>query len=173
MSLIDSTYFVKDINLPTGSAYTDIDSYITRYEKEILIKLLGYELWKLVDAYDPTTSDQRIKDLVEGKEWTYNDTLIKWNGFKNDDKVSLIAYYVYYWYVRNRNVNFQTTGTQKAKNENSVMASPVLSLTQAWTRLENLYQYDPESAYFFLNENSDDYPEWDFTLLKSVNGFDL
>jgi len=172
MSLIDSTYFVKDINIP-DSDYSDIDSYIERYEKEILIKLLGYELWKLVNAYDPTTSEQRIKDLVEGKEWTYSGNLIKWNGFKNDDKISLIAYYVYYWYVRNKNVNFQTTGTQKAKNENSAAASPVQLLSQAWDRLGNLYQYDAESAYFFLNEHSSDYPEWDFTLLGSINGFDL
>lgn len=176
MSLIDKTYFVNEINLP-DSQFSSLTDYITRYEPEILKRLLGYELWKLVSEYG-TSPTQPIKNLVEGKEYTVSGQLLKWNGFKNADKVSLIAYYVYYWYVRNKNASFQTTGMRKQADENSVPASPILTLTGAWSILETLYGYNGQnfhipSAYNFLSEFRSDYPTWQFRNIGNVNGFDL
>jgi hypothetical protein len=169
MSLIDSTYFQLEINIP-DSDYNDLSAYITRYEKEILIKLLGYELWKLVDAYDSSTSPQRIKDIVEGKEYELSDgELIKWNGLKNSDKISLIAYYVYYWYLRNNATSLQGIGVVKQKGENSNIANMNMKISAAWNRLQELYY----SAYEFLSENESDYEEWEFSNLGSVNNWDL
>jgi len=177
MSLIDKTYFVHEINIP-DSDYTDLTAYITRYEKEILMKLLGYELYTLVAAYDSETSPQRIKDIVEGKEYTVSDVTIKWNGLKNTDKVSLIAYYVFYNYLKNKTTTTSTLGEVRSTSENSQIASPVLKLTGAWRRLKELYgSFDQDSlipsAYNFLKENESDYDEWEFTELGSVNAFDL
>jgi len=175
MSLIDKTYFVKDINIP-DSDYSDLTAVIVKYEKEILIKLLGYELYALVAAYDVTTSPQRIKDIVEGKEYTVGSYIVKWNGLTNTDKVSLIAYYVYYWWTRNQATLTGSIGEIKPKSENSNNASLIQKSTNAWTRLEELSQstaYPYDSLYAFLSENESDYPEWEFTPLGNVNGFDL
>lgn len=174
MSLIDKTYFVKDINIP-DSTFSDLDAYITRYEKEILQHLLGYELWKLVDAYGAGDTGV-IADLVEGKEYTIGSETVKWNGLINDDKVSLIAYYVYYWWVRNNATFTAITGERKAKDENSDPAAVNQRITNAWLRLEDLalsvdFPYD--SLYMFLSTNEADYPEWVYTELGNVNGFDL
>lgn len=177
MSLIDKTYFTAEINIP-DSDYNNLTALITRYEKEILMKLLGYELWSLVDAYDVSTSPQRIKDLVEGKEYTVGDYTIKWNGLKNTDKISLIAYYVFYWYLRNITTQTTTLGETGAKVENASMSSPVQRLSGAWHRLLTLYGFSNQdslipSAYNFLSEHESDYTEWVFTDIGSVNSFDL
>ena len=175
MSLIDKTYFVKDINIP-HSDYSDLDNYITRYEKEILIKLLGYELATLVLAYNSATSPQRIKDIVEGKEYTVGSYTVKWNGLKNTEKVSLIAYYVFYWWARNNATFTATTGEMKSVSENAEAAKLTQRMSNAWSRLEELAQsteYPYQSLYYFLIENESDYPEWEFTVLGNINGFDL
>lgn len=177
MALIDKTYFVFDINIP-DSDYNNLDAYITRYEKEIVYKLFGYELGELVLAYN-ASSEQRIKDIVEGKEYTLSDgTKIKWNGLANDDKISLIAYYVYYWYQKNNSTTLQGIGNVKLKGENSDNARAGIKISTAWSRLKMLYgdycqsEYIP-SAYNFLINFEDIYPEWEFEELGDVNNFDL
>lgn len=173
--LIDKTYFVKDINIP-DSDYSDLTAYITRYEKEILQQLLGYELWVLVAAYDVSTSPQRIKDIVEGKEYTVGEYTVKWNGLTNTDLVSLIAYYVFYWWARNNATFTSTTGELKSVGENAEAAKLNQRISNAWLRLEELAQsteYPYQSLYAFLAENESDYPEWVFTPLGNINGFDL
>jgi hypothetical protein len=177
MSLIDKTYFVQEINIP-DSTYSDLTAYITKYEKEVLLRLLGYDIWKLVNAYSVSTSPQRIKDLVEGKEYTVGDYTVKWDGLSNTNKVSLIAYYVYYFYVRNKSVILQTTGAMQSTGENVKNASPVMSVTEAWNRLEELYGYPGQyalepSAYNFLMTYQSTYPEWVFEEIGNVNSFDL
>ena len=177
MSLIDKTYFVHEINIPDDD-YESLAPVITKYEKEILINLFGYALWKLIDAYDVSTSPQRIKDIVEGKEYTVGDETIKWNGLVNTDLVSLIAYYVFYWYLRNYTTNTSTLGEVGSKMENAIPASPAQRLSGAWHRLRELYGYAEQnslipSAYNFLIEHESDYDEWVFTNLGTVNSFDL
>ena len=178
MSLIDKTYFVFDINIP-DSDYNDLTAYITRYEKEILMELLGYDLYILVAAYNVTTSPQRIKDLVEGKAYTLSSgDQIKWNGLKNTDLISLIAYYVYYWFVGNNNTTLQGIGNVKLKSENSDNARAGITISTAWNRLETLYgDYGQSeyiaSAYNFLTNFESDYPEWVFTEIGTVYNFDL
>ncbi len=181
MSLIDQSYFVFDINLPVGT-YSSLPGYINRFEPEILTELLGYELAALVMAYDPDTSEQRIIDFVEGKEYTAivngRDVKVKWNGLINTQKKSLIAYYVYYWYVRANNTLTTGIGEAKAKTENGTMVDASQKVMNAAMRLAELYgnEYESEampSAYNFLKHHEADYPEWIFTPRRSINSHDL
>jgi len=167
MALIDSTYFVLDIAIP-DSEYSNLDEYIVKYEREILMRLFGYELYTFVAAYNPN-SEQRIKDIVLGKEYTVNGKLAKWNGLINDDKESLIAYYTYYWYVRNNATTLQTTGMMKMVSENAAPVSAIQKLSAAYIRFEELQK----SAYDYLTNHIDQYPEWEYTEEGSVNIFDL
>ena len=90
MSIINTSYFVKDISIPVGSL-SNLDNEIVKYEPEVLTMLLGYELYKLTLS----ETSQRMTDLLTGKEYTvsYNgrNQLIKWNGFSNTELISLIA----------------------------------------------------------------------------------
>lgn len=179
MSLIDSSYFINDILIPTNT-YTAVDlgTEITKYEREILIKLLGYELYKLVAAYENPGSDQRIIDLVEGKEYDLSGQTLKWNGLVNTETVSLIAYYVYFNYMRNRATITTGNGEGKLMYENAEAVNYNGKIVQAWNRLEELFGYPGqnifyESAYNFLTFYQATYPEWIFSPIGNINIFGL
>jgi len=110
MALIDSTYFINDINLNIG-VYSDLTQYIDRFEKEVLIGLLGYTLYsEMMAAYAllpgtplPTKWDR----LINGYTYGYNGVTIRWNGLINSDKVSFIAYYVYCQYLKAQQFDYR------------------------------------------------------------------
>jgi len=168
MSFTDATYYVLENAIPS-STYSNLTTSIARYEKEVLQKLLGYELWKLVDAYEAGVSDQRIIDLVEGKEYTPDDVLVKWNGLINDDKISLLSDYVYFRWSVERVSTLQTTGMMKLQSENAERANVTTKAVAAYNRMVDLYH----SCYDFLIENEDDYPEWVYTDVKRINTFGI
>lgn len=170
MSLIDSSYFNFEINVDTDDDYSDMTNIIARYEPEILRRLLGYDLAKSVMAYANPGSTQAIIDLVDGKEYTNGSgQLVKWIGLKNSEKISLIAYYVFYWYAKNRATMSASLGELKPATENAQQVSAADRVSGAWLRLRELY----EDAYCFLSEHEQDYPEWVFQSLGSVNSFNL
>lgn len=177
-NLIDKTYFILDINLP-DSKFTDLDTYIAKYEPEVLKMLLGYELYELMIT-SPTV--EPYKSLIEGAEYTVQHNgrsqKVKWNGFTNTEFISLIAYYVYYWYNRDKASLTNTVGEVKSKQENSYNATQASKIMNAWSRLEELYGCPGQSeliasAYNYLTEKETDFPEWIFTNLGNVNSFDL
>lgn len=182
MSLIDDTYFSIDVVIPSNDD-SEIQAYIDRYEPEILKSLLGYELYKLVAAYNVLTSPQRIKDLVEGKEYEYNGMTIKWNGLINTEKISLIAYYVYYKWLEVNGTQVGSVGLTVPMQENSQPISHIADQARVWNEMLKYYGKLPsyfhieqpyyESAYLFLTEHEDDYPEWEFNELDLKNRFGI
>ena len=177
MSLLDLTYFDgTDRSLPQGT-YNSIQAHIDQYEREILIQLLGYDLAKLVLAYS-VSSDQRIKDIVDGKEYTVDAYTVKWNGLLNTDKVSLLADYVYIKYVTNKQVMFQNTGVVVSATENGVVIGAGPLIQSAGYRLRELAGYPGQdglaaSLYNFLMNNQADYSEWVFNEYTPPNAFDI
>lgn len=174
-NLTDKTYFVKEINVP-DSTYSNRDNYITRFEKEVLIKLFGYELYKTYLAWNGTDTGV-IKDLVEGKEYT-NDSgnLVKWNGLKNTDKISLISYYTYVKFIKDLVIILQTTGAKQSISENSEIAYAGQKISLAWRNFLELYNPQQDhipSAYNFLKKHESDYPTWEFEYQGSINNWDL
>ena len=182
MALITKDYFRDDINLPK-SDLSDLDGYIRRFEEDVLIALLGYELYKAVIL--PANAEvSPYKEILEGAEYTveYNgrDQLIKWPGLKpGSDNRSLIAYYVYVYYLKNKVTSYQTVGMVKSRQENSYNANVMGKIMAAWNEFEGLYGFAGQSvlvpsAYNFLLEKKDLIPEWVFTELKgNINGHDL
>lgn len=179
MSLIDKTYFVADISLPK-SEFDNIQTYIDRFEKPALISLLGYDLYKKLIT---TPTEEPYKSLINGAEYevVYNGKtiLVKWNGLKNAEKISLIAYYIYCYYLRSIVSSTQSVGEVKSKQVNSEYANVYGKIMAAWTNFEDLYgsKYDSKvipSAYNYLTAKSVDFPTWIFTeLTGSMNGHDL
>jgi len=180
MSLIDKTYFVLDINVPDGT-HSQLAAYITRYEKEVLMRLLTPDLYDLVAAYDSGTSEQRIKDLVEGKDYTVDGYTVRWNGLINSDKSSLISFYVYYHYVKSLASLLMPVGNVKPSQENSGRADVSQKLQTAWHSFRELAGYPGQpllrpSLYNFLAEHEDDYPEWEVETVEhfgNINAFDI
>lgn len=198
MSLIDSTYFNGEILLTNKTAIaTDLTQAIEQYEKEILISLLGYELYKLVSA---TPEIEPYKSLIEGAEFelTFNGITqtLKWEGLKNSIKESLIAYYVYYRYQERNYIKPSGIGTVKPMAENSEVVSPYPKMVNAWNKMIELYGWFPNywfitsgtnilqpsgtmindnlpSAYNYMSVNIDSFPEWIFKPLRKINHFGI
>lgn len=189
-NLIDNTYFFGPISLPGGSLdgdFADIDDYIEQYEKEALIEILGYTLYKAlkaeIDADEYTTKWDRFVNGYEYEIDYLGDThLVKWNGLVNDEKISLLAYYIYYHYVKFHVTHTSGFGELLQKAENASKVSPVQRMVSAWNEYVRL-RGDPAdseinpTAYNFLNKYEDDetngYDAWLFKVIKRTNTFGI
>lgn len=178
MSLIDASYFNFEVNTPVNK-YNNLQDFINRFEPEILKKLLGLDLYrKVTDPENAAYATQEIIDLREGVDYSVDGVLYRWNGLINEEKISLISYYVFYWFIRLNLSETSSNGEVQISLENASIANVSLKLQDIWDRLENLYgsicnPKNYQSAYKFLNEFSDDYPTWEFQEIGNVNAFDL
>jgi hypothetical protein len=187
MPLIDKTYFVGDISIP-AKTYDNLDLFIARYEKELLIRLFGMDIYTLIAAYNPEdepATPENILDIIKGKEFIENDITYRWNGLINTEKISPIAYYVYYHYMRHSVSHTSTTGEIKSKHKHSDPADITNKVSLAWFKLKELigehgylgYHIDNytyyNSLFYFMNKNLESYPTWRCTYIGSVNSFDL
>lgn len=168
MNLIDPSYFIGEINIAGTDRLEVLDSLnalISKYESMFLRDVLGIELSNLFVAglpYQfPTLLDQRYLYLRDGVAFIVNGITYRWRGFveeKNDaiKKRSIIANYIYYWYLRDVNT-FQTpVGETSALTHNSVTDSPDVKMTRAWNEMVD----GVSELRFFLQQNSIMYPEY-------------
>ena len=182
-NLIDKTYFIGEIALPNkltdGGDLSNISTYIAKYERQVLINLLGYDLYKALKTEIDAGSYTATWDaFVNGAEYTVDGYTVKWNGLVNSELQSFIAYYIYFYYMRD--LISSTTGIGEVFNnaENSERISPAAKQANAWSRFLELYgsvtdgSFHP-SAYRYLIENEDDFDLWLFTMEESVNKFDI
>lgn len=188
MSLINETYFVRELSLPSGK-FTQIQDFVNRYESRIIYRVFGYALGKLIIDADES-SDQRIKDLINGKEYTvsdYNgdlykpsetsDIVVKYPGLKDTDD-NLIANWVYYWWLKEHSGFLTPTGGKKSKGENAQEEDFTVKAVEAWNRVRELSGYYGQdeaiaSVYNFIKANEATYPEWVFNEIDSINRFGL
>ena len=152
MAIIDNTYFTKgllfipnnkDTNaepVDSASAVTEIDFFITEYERELLLNALGVTLYDELQAELPTPTTQKWIDLVDGKSYTINSKTKQWNGLKGANMQSLIAFYVYCQYLRNDNSTYLTTGIGQNTANNAERSDPSPKYVKAWNRFLNQYQ---------------------------------
>ncbi len=198
MPLIDDTYFVGDIALPNvDQVKFSFNDTMDRYQKEVMLSLLGYELYKdfrvAVDAGEPYPT--KWDEFINGAEFTfqfYGKTIVeKWNGLVNTELISLIAYYVYYQY---RVISLTTTTAINEVNgiaENAIKAGDQRKMTTSWNnglrlygemcrsqhfdKYSSTYEYsnDRPSAFNFLNANRVNYDNWVFEPFVRLNMFNI
>jgi len=178
--LIDKTYFIGEINIPDGK-YSDLDTFIERFEKEFIIQAFGYTLAKEILAYDSAhhgNSSQRILDIINGKEFDELPYKFKWTGLINADKISPIAYYVYCQYMRSKITHTGTTG--ESGNGTDPQAETNIKVQNAWAQMLTLIgegsytgMAHDNSLHYFMTKHISDYPEWLYTDFGFVNAFDL
>jgi len=200
---IDSTYFTGEISINGASTDQALTQAMAQYEKEILISLLGYKLYSLLNAdlVAGVPQTQKYLDLVNGAEFTHTfrgeDITLKWEGLINTGKLSLIAYFTYYNYVKRDVSRLMGTGISMAPaGKDWERVSPMHKLCDVWERMREMYGRIPPrykekypypvhcdnlsyvfnadpSAYNFLFANKTDYPDWIFTPLWGQNVFGI
>jgi hypothetical protein len=177
-SLIDISFFVADINIPnTDQPLVEerLDYFITKYEKEFLRDLLGVALYNAFVAglaEDPIAA--KWTNLKSGCSYTGQDgRAAVWRGIVETlvepvtavgdtpavagEYQSMIANYVYYWYMRNGATQSSGVGEVVTNAENATIASPKQKMASAWNEMSTWIR----ELSLFLYAKAETYTEWD------------
>lgn len=172
---------------------TELDLFIDEFERDILIKCLGYPLfYAFVNELDATkpnglkdTADAKWNDLLNGKDYTLNGIAVKWMGLKfkegNLDR-SLIAYYVFCEFLNSDLFNYSGLGVVKERGKNSspVTADPLY--VASFRKFYELTEFSTcnnglRSLYDFIQDmngiTSETYPNWIPKKFENVNLFGI
>lgn len=175
--IVKTSFFKGEIYIPHSvPSVTDnvlgvessLAHFIMEYERECLIKLLGYHLAiEFISQLDDATSsgiiaggDVKWDELLNGK--TYSDANSglekQWRGLRyksaeshTEPDVSLLAYYIYYFYESNDFITRGDTGNQVEDAKNATRVLPTQKVTKAFNKFIGFAQ----RGYF--NATSDVY----------------
>ena len=128
-------------------------NYIAIYQKEILIKLLGYDLYLAFETgLTAETPDAIWTNLRDGSDYLV-DSIKK----QNPGCKGIVTNYVYCKYITNNFEQITGLGSTSANSENSTIVSPENKIVNAWNNMIRDYYL----VAYFINENLEDYPNWE------------
>lgn len=184
-TIIDSTYFTGEINVPKKSDVGDFERlnyFIAKKEEEFLHDLFGYEFAKAFTegiAVEPTP-DAMWSDLLNGAEYTdLSGSLRKWRGLKfttstGGYKLSPIANYVYFEWWTDAVTITTPMGEVKGKTETAREEIPTFKMVRAWNEMIDwLYELDlflqaRRTTYDLFWTTYTRYP-WKFRKVNALN----
>lgn len=150
--IINAQYFQsKELYIPNSVAQPSIGSVsplattqlgeeIGSIEQSLLLDILGYYQLQELNAQFETNGDwvavpiQKWVDLVDGKD--------DWKGLRytiGTKKVSLIAYYVFFYYLGMDFQTYSTTGMQIPMAENAKTNDPSVKQVTVWNKFVRMY----------------------------------
>jgi hypothetical protein len=172
--IIDTSYFQsKEVFIPNAIAQPSIGSNtptsisqlqqeIDSREYDLLLLFLGQEQTdELLSQFETdgtwkTSALQKWKDLVDGVD--------NWRGLRytvGTKKVSIIAFYVFFYYLKEDFSTYSTTGINVAKSENAQSQLPNEKQVSAWNSFVKMYQGDS-----FNRLNYSVSSNWNGTMLR-------
>lgn len=115
-------------------------------------------------ATDNFSVNGNVLTLLNGFVFNMNDTYFYYgensltvsNTGSATTKISLIAYYVYYWFQRSQSTTTSGTGEGKTQTQNAIPVSVTDKMASAWNKMVSLNK----DLYCFLNAKKDVYTEW-------------
>lgn len=146
-----------DVNDAVQGISDELESDIEQYEREALVNTLGYPLFKLFSSQLDITQDNGLilgadakwDELLNGLEYIFDGKTVNWRGLRFHDEVgvlfkdskrkqSLLAYFIYYFYVQKENVKLTASGAHKIKSANSENTDIVDKAVRAWREFYRL-----------------------------------
>ena len=152
--LIVKSDFVGKYALATSTKGSDnIDAYIAEYEDQILIDLLGFELFELFKADVNSGTKKPVTaiylTLYDRPNFVYCDHLLTSFGIKN-----ILLSIIYFYYVRDNTVKQTVNGDVKIQTEVSQQSNQTYLLLRY---NEAIMSYSVIQRYCLENE-TDVYP---------------
>jgi hypothetical protein len=168
--IINAQYFqTKELYIPNSvaqpsigsvlpSATAQLNEEIESIEQSLLLDILGYEqLQELMAQFDEDGNwvedpIQKWVDLVDGVD--------DWKGLRytiGTKKISLIAYYVFFYYLGTDFQTYSTTGMQIPRAENSLYNNPSVKQTTVWNKFIRMYIGDVRYGLPVLENNWNGY----------------
>lgn len=206
--IINAQYFqTKELYIPNSvaqpsigsvspSATAQLNEEIDSIEQSLLLDVLGYEqLQELLEQFDE--EGEWVEDPIEKWVWLV-DGKDDWKGLRyniGSKKVSLIAYYVFFYYLGTDFQTYSTTGMQIPRAENATYNHPSVKQVTVWNKFIAMYIGDKRyslpkvetnwngdfinfsgkvignevSLYDYLMKNRDLYDTKYFTIKKHIN----
>lgn len=208
MYIINDTYFqspkreVSNLNEADSKSFAELQLLIDEKCRLLLLDFLTVEQFQELDSYlvngmfpevyqpDPLLPDyvpQKWIDLVKGATYEVNDVNLVWDGLiysKGTYKGSLLADYVYFFWLESQ-VSYMTgVGDAKGNPKGAVLVNPTQRYVNTWNDFVKAYQgvclaegfnwfeygsyYDLFPQYYysnnqvsliqFLSDKNEDYP---------------
>lgn len=146
--IIDVSYFQKgslyipnSVNISASSSPNnggEIDFFIKKYERELLMNALGVTLYNELQVAlgdIDNVAYAKWKALVNGEDYTINSKEYRYDGLKGYEKQSVIAFFVFMQYMRNDESVYTTTGTAK----NKAKGAEIVSMTPKYIKVQNSF----------------------------------
>lgn len=137
---IPNSVAVPSINPNTPNAVDNLQSFIDKYEKILLVDVLGIVQYNTLLANQSQTSGIWF-DLISGKEY---DNKV-WAGLK-----PIIASFVFCKYLENDKSYYTGVGMERSKAENSIPVNPTEKIVEVWNSFVEMYQGSFNCDYRFL-----------------------
>ncbi len=200
MYIIDDTYFqspkrvIPNLDEADSKSFAELERIIEEKCRLLFTYFMTPEQIQEFESYldddylfpeDTTGIPQKWIDLVNGTTYTLNDVSLVWNGLtysKGTYKGSLLADYVYYYWLT-ENVSYMTgVGDAKANPKGANLVNPTQRIVTVWNEFVKQYQSDlygnwhlrfpiywgwddrcarggnEVSLFQFLSDHNEDYP---------------
>ena len=166
--LLDNSFFTGELHIEGVISYTGVPSKTNEaanYELKSLISQYELDFYRKILGYDNAKKFVEYIESGEGEE--------KWDNLKNmlveqvgDRKVSPIAYYVFFFYLRKNQTQATPIGNIDESSSNKVTPCNI-KMISAWNQMAYLNRYLSD----FLYNNQDDYGGYFFDehLLEFMN----
>lgn len=173
-NFITANDFKIDIALPLNVPQV-IDSlnndYIQKYQKEILIKLLGYTLYLQFDVGLSVASPaQKWLDLRDGCTYQdYDDNgVLQYVEFKGCKEI--VKYYVYFFFLNDLQNKITPAGAIKQTLENAEVTNTTFKLFNGLEKLHELYgrNYSTTKKYFSTSDLMNNYKQCNISNYKLI-----
>lgn len=165
MSIVVKTDFVGEYNV-SKTNYDHLDTYIEKYEKHYLIKLLGGQLYGLFIA-DLTITDPQIPqttrfiNLFNAFYEDYDEQLIISEGIRK-----MLVQFIYFHYVRELQTENSASGTVTNSVELGVNAKYKGNIVTAY----NQGVKNAQAIQWYICKNEADYPEENIQEIDYTSG---
>ena len=147
-------------SLTTSAITGDVDNYISYYETEYLIKVLGKEVYEQFSEYLQSEEKEPVK--------LWDDLKSMLVGTMGGMKISPIANYIYFFYTRNHQCDVTVNGVKRDSDVGDLV-SPMGKMVSAWNSMVRMNA----DLYKWLDTQHIEGWTFDKSLLRPVNTFNL
>lgn len=174
--MLDETYFVGELSiaqLNDPSVLENFEVLNKKYQRKFLRSVFGIEMARLIEEdLDKEEEDQeeRFQKIINGDFFMDNDNSIEWIGLVNEEKLSPLANYVFYYIAQEGETYQAQFGESAGVSENSKRVSVDDRLVAVWNEMVEYL----EPLYCYLEEYKDLYPEFrKLVKFEIINTFNL
>ena len=165
MSIVVKTDFVGEYNV-SKTNYDHLDTYIEKYEKHYLLKLLGGQLYGLFIADLTVTDPQmpqttRFINLFNSFYEDYDEQLIISEGIRK-----MLVQFIYFHYVRELQTENSASGTVTNSVELGVNAKFKGNIVTVY----NQGVKNAQAIQWYICKNEADYPEENIQEIDYTSG---